>query len=54
MAKGKEFELHGPSYEFSADVFAKIDNPTPQDGAHMIYVYNVSSRKHAQALHSGQ
>jgi hypothetical protein len=51
MAKSKEFELHGSSYAFSADVFAKIDNPKPQDGAHMICVYNVSSRNDAQEFH---
>ncbi|KAJ7843784.1 hypothetical protein B0H14DRAFT_2778229 [Mycena olivaceomarginata] len=55
MAKGKEFGLHDSTYAFSADVDAKIDNPAPQDGAHMICVYNVpahaSSQKHDKIYH---
>ena len=41
MENGKEFSLHTNSYGFSADVVAKIDNPSPKDAVHMIFVYNV-------------
>jgi hypothetical protein len=41
VENGKEFGLHSNSYGFSADVVAKLDNPSPQDAVHMIFVYNV-------------
>ncbi|KAF7359680.1 hypothetical protein MVEN_00692300 [Mycena venus] len=41
VENGREFGLHSNSYGFSADVIAKLDNPSPEDAVHMIFVYNV-------------
>jgi hypothetical protein len=50
--KGKEFGLQTYSSGFSAEVAAKIDDPAPQDAAHLVCVYNVpphiSSQDHDQ------
>ncbi|KAJ7846899.1 hypothetical protein B0H14DRAFT_3131087 [Mycena olivaceomarginata] len=50
--KGKEFGLQTYSSGFSAEVVAKIDDPAPQDAAHLVCVYNVpphiSSLQHDQ------
>jgi len=50
--KGHEFGLQSNGYAFAADVIAKHDNPAPQDGAHLICVYNVpphiSTQEHDQ------
>jgi hypothetical protein len=52
LEKGKEFGLHNSSYGFSAEVVAKHDNPAPQDGVHLLCVYNVpphvSGQEHDQ------
>ncbi|KAJ7289829.1 hypothetical protein C8J57DRAFT_1278491 [Mycena rebaudengoi] len=41
--KRKELGLQTYSSAFSAKVVAKIDNPAPQDAAHLVCVYNVPS-----------